>query len=308
MLCNAVAVGGGHVAVVASGDGPADVYAVESGTLHRLSADGSTWFGPFQRHVEHVDIPHPEGHTIDAWLLRASGNSGRGPLVIDNHGGPNLSFGPTPWLEMIALADAGIHVMWSNPRGSGGYGEAFARAATSLGDEDANDVLRVAEWAVEEGVADRDRIGITGLSSGGFMTIWMLSRHPGVFNAAVSENPVTDLLGMYGGSDTGIEYVRRQLGMENPWEHLEELLDRSPFTTIHLNNAPLLLLHCDQDLRCPAGQSEIVFAILRSLGREVEMVRYPDESHQMIAIGRPDRRADRIERMVMWFQRHLTGT
>lgn len=307
IVCNEVAVGGGRAAVAASDDGPANVYAVEGGRLRRLATDGSSWFGPFRRPVKHVEVPHPEGHTIDAWLMRATGNAGRGPLVIDCHGGPNLSFGPTPMLATTALADAGIHVIWSNPRGSGGYGEEYARAAVRYGEQEADDVLRVVEWAVEQGIADRDRIGITGLSSGGYMTIWLLSRHPGVFAAAVSENPVTDLIAQYGCGDNGIQVTRRAVGLDQPWDHLETFLDRSPYTKIHLNTAPLLLLHGEQDLRVPIGQSELVYTILRSLGRNVEMVRYPDESHEMNAIGRPDRRVDRIERMVGWFQQHLTS-
>lgn len=307
VVCNAIAVGGGRIAVAASGDGPADVYAVEGGKLRRLSRDGSSWFGPFQRRVEHVEVPHPDGHTIGAWFLRATGKAGRGPMVVDVHGGPNLSFGPSPWLEMIALADAGFHVIWSNPRGSGGYGETYARSRTRLGDKDASDILRVVDWAIGEGIADRDSVGIMGLSQGGFMTNWMLGRHPGVFKAAVSENPVTDLLAEYGGGDSGIAVARSAIDVDvdQPWDHIDAFLDRSPYTKIHLNTAPLLLLHCDQDLRVPAGQSEMVFTILRSLGREVEMVRYPDESHTMFMFGRPDRRVDRLERIVGWFSTHL---
>ena len=306
MVCNAIASGGGRVAVVASGDRPADVYAVEDGKLRRLSDDGSKWFGPFQRTVERFEVPHPDGHTIDAWLIRANGKTGKAPLIVAVHGGPALSYGPTPWLEMSALASAGFHVLWSNPRGSTGYGEAYARViAGKWGQKDASDVMRVADWAVEEGLTDRDRRGVFGLSYGGFMTNWLLGHHPGAFRAAVSENPVTDMLAEYASSDGGIQIGTGAVGADQPWDHLAEYLERSPFTKIHLNEAPLLLLQAEQDLRCPPGQTEMVFTILRSLGREVEMVRYPDESHIMLMIGRPDRRVDRIERIVSWFEKHI---
>jgi len=95
------------------------------------------------------------------------------------------------------------------------------------------------------------------------------------------------------------------VGAEHPWEHPHEFLARSPWFSIHRNHSPLLLLQAESDLRCPAGQTEMVFAVLRSLGREVEMIRYPGESHLMLALGRPDRRVDRIERIVDWFERHL---
>jgi acylaminoacyl-peptidase len=308
-VCVAIATGGGRTAVVASDGGPNEVYAVEDGKLRQLTTDGSQWYGPFRRAVEHVSIPHPDGHTIDTWLLSAHGNRQKAPLVINVHGGPNASHGPTPWLEMTALADAGLHVVWCNPRGSTSYGEGYARALEGRwGEPDGSDLLRVLDWAVEQGLADRNRAGIMGLSYGGFMTNWMLANHPGVFAAAVSENPVTDLLGEWATSDFGRFIGRRAIGKQNLWENLDEFLRGSPFVRIHQNHAPLLLLQAENDMRCPPGNSEMVFNILRTLGREVEMIRYPAESHVMLAIGRPDRRVDRIERMVGWFGKHLADS
>jgi dipeptidyl aminopeptidase/acylaminoacyl peptidase len=209
---------------------------------------------------------------------------------------------------MFALADAGFHVLWCNPRGSTGYGQAYAREVEARwGDKDASDVLRVVQWAIDEGLTDHDHLGVFGLSYGGFMTNWLLGNHPGVFRAAVSENPVTDMIGEYGTADYGMEIGRGAVGVEHPWEGMNQFLDRSPYTKIHRNESPLLLLQAEQDLRCPPGQSEIVFTLLRSLNREVEMVRYPNESHVLLMIGRPDRRVDRIERIVDWFQKHLVN-
>jgi dipeptidyl aminopeptidase/acylaminoacyl peptidase len=305
-LCSALAAGGGRVAVVASTDEPSDAYAVENGELRKLTDSGSSWFGPFNRVPERLSIKHPDGHDIDGWMMTANKNRTKAPLVIDVHGGPYASFGPTPWLEMNALADAGFHVIWSNPRGSTSYGEEYARSLDGRwGDPDGSDLLTIIDWAVNEGLADRKKVGIMGLSYGGFMTTWMLANHPGVFKAAVSENPVTDLLGEWATSDFGRFIGRRAIEVQNPWENMDAFLARSPATRMHQNHAPLLLLQAENDMRCPPGNSEMVFNILRTLGREVEMIRYPAESHVMMAIGRPDRRVDRLERIVGWFQKHL---
>jgi dipeptidyl aminopeptidase/acylaminoacyl peptidase len=207
---------------------------------------------------------------------------------------------------MVALADAGFHVLRANPRGSTSYGEKYAQTIDGAwGDADGDDLLRVIDWAVRRGLADRARVGIMGLSYGGFMTNWMLGHYPGVFAAGVSENPVTDMIGEYGSADFGRGIGRLAAGEEDPWEHPRAFLRRSPYTEIHRNESPLLLLQAEQDHRCPPGQSELPFTILRSLGRTVEMVRYPDESHVLILRGRPDRRVDRLERIVAWFSRHL---
>jgi dipeptidyl aminopeptidase/acylaminoacyl peptidase len=305
-ICIAIATGDGRVAVTASYGAPTDVYAVEKGELRPLTVDGSRWFVPYKRQTERVDVKHPDGHVIDTWLLTANGSRTRAPLVLDVHGGPNASFGPTPWLEMNALADAGMHVVFCNPRGSKGYGEEFSRAvAGRWGQDDQSDLLAVVDWAVNQGLTDRNTIGIMGLSYGGFMTNWMLGHHPGRFKAAVSENPVTDMLSEYANADGGRFIGREAAGVEEPWNNLQKFLDVSPYTRIHQNHAPLLLLQAESDLRCPPVNSEMVFNILRILGREVEMIRYPGESHVMFIIGRPDRRTDRMERIVSWFSQHL---
>jgi dipeptidyl aminopeptidase/acylaminoacyl peptidase len=305
--CSSIATGGGRIAVIAAtADHPNDVFAVEGGKLRRLTEDGSRWYGPFARSSEHLRIKHEDGHDIDAWLVPANGSRTKAPLVIDVHGGPNASFGPTPWLEMNALADAGIHVIWSNPRGSVSYGEKFAKDLEGAwGDPDGSDLLTIVDWAVGEGLADRKKLGIMGLSYGGFMTNWMLANHPGVFAAAVSENPVTDLLGEWATSDFGRYIGRRAIEVQNPWDDIDKFITRSPFFKMHQNHAPLLLLQGENDMRCPPGNSDMVFHILRTLGREVEMIRYPQESHLMLALARPDRRVDRLERIVGWFTKYL---
>jgi dipeptidyl aminopeptidase/acylaminoacyl peptidase len=137
------------------------------------------------------------------------------------------------------------------------------------------------------------------------MVNWLLGHHPGRFAAGVSENPVTDFVGMVGESDIGLFPPERFIGIPPLPEGIAAYLTRSPHTQLHRNEAPLLLIHCDQDRRCPPGQSELVFALLRSRGRPVEMIRYPDEPHYLCGIGRPDRRVDRLERIVDWFERHL---
>lgn len=305
-ICFAIASGGGRVAVVAATDSPMEVYAVEGGKLRPLTTDGSKWFGPFHRTVERIDVKHPDGHVIDTRFLLAQGARTKAPLVIDVHGGPNASFGPTPWFEMNELADAGFHVVFANPRGSTSYGEDFAHALSgNWGEVAASDVLRIVDWAVEGGLADRDRIGIMGLSYGGYLTNWMVANHPGVFRAAVSENPVTDLLLEWGASDFGREIGIGATGTRNPWDDREAFLKHSPTTRMHECTTPLLLLQAENDLRCPPENSEVVFTILRSLGREVEMIRYPGESHIMLGFGRPDRRVDRLERILDWFEKYL---
>jgi dipeptidyl aminopeptidase/acylaminoacyl peptidase len=307
LVCSALAARGSRVVVVATDGGrPGEVYAVESGRLRALTRHGSAWLGPFRRDPQRFRVPHPDGHDVDAWVVPASGARRRKRLVLQIHGGPHAAHAPTPWLEMLALADAGISVVYPNPRGSVGYGEEYARAIDAdWGERDSSDVLRVVDWALEEGLGEPGRVGVLGLSYGGYMTNWLLGHYPGRFAAAVSENPVTDLLSEFGQADVGTWIGPVAAGVRRPADDFARLLDRSPAAQIHRNEAPLLLLQAEGDLRCPPGQSELVFAILRQLGRTVELVRYPADSHVLMAVGRPDRRVDRIERIVAWFDRYL---
>ncbi len=305
VVAYALASAQGRVVVAAAVDGHAgELYAVEDGELRPLTRDGSRWFRPYRREPEPVRIRHREGHRLEGFLWRARGRRRRA-LILQIHGGPYLAHGPLPWLEMTALADAGFDVLAPNPRGSVTYGEDFARAIHGAwGEVDQTDFLRFAEWAVREGIADRGRVGLLGLSYGGLTVTYLLGRHPGRFAAGVSENPVTDYLSEYGASDAGTLVGTWGAGVE-PWEDAEHMRAASPLAQLHRSEAPLLMLQCEGDLRCPPHQTEMAYTMLRQLGRTVEMVRYPEESHLLVAVGRPDRRVDRIERIVDWFRRYL---
>jgi dipeptidyl aminopeptidase/acylaminoacyl peptidase len=307
IVCNAIVVAGERIAMVASDQGRAtEIYAIEDGTMRRLSSNGSEWLEPCRRDPVRHRLAHPEGHAFDTWLIEGRHGPRPGPVVIQIHGGPHAAHGPTPWLEMLALAGAGFHVLYPNPRGSSGYGEAFAKAIHGRwGEVDGSDHLHVVQWAIESGLADPQRIGLMGLSGGGYMTNWLLGHHPGRFRAGVSENPVSNWVSWYGGSDLSGYTDERFAGIGRLPEDIDAFLAASPFMKIHQNTAPLLLLQSEDDLRCPPEQSETLFAILRSRGVRTQMVRYPGESHFLAGIGRPDRRVDRMRRIVDWFREYL---
>jgi dipeptidyl aminopeptidase/acylaminoacyl peptidase len=305
VVTNAFSIANGKLAVLASVDSqPTELYALEDGELRALTSNGSAWMQPFARRPRNVSIHHQDGHEIESWVVDRRENADEpGPMIVQIHGGPHAAHSPTPWLEMLALADAGYTVLYPNPRGSSGYGEAFAAAAHGAwGPVGSEDILRTVQWAVEEGIADPERIGVMGLSHGGYLTAWLLGHHPGVFRAAVSENPVSNFVSWYGGSDLQAYTDERFAGLGKLPEDIDNFLAASPMMAIHHNTAPLLLLQSEGDLRCPPEQAETLFTILKLRGVPVQMVRYPGEPHFLAGIGRPDRRVDRMERIVAWFE------
>lgn len=307
IVCNAVATSAGRIVIVASVDGEAtDIYAIENGGLRRLTNHGSAWLRPFRRDPVRRRLRHPQGHEQDVWVVKSDEAARPGPTILHIHGGPHAAFGPTPWIEMLALADAGFTIVYPNPRGSSGYGEAFAKAAHGdWGQVGSDDVLHAVDWAIESGIADPDRIGVMGLSHGGYLTAWLLGHYPGRFKAAVSENPVSSFVSWYGGSDLQGYTDERFVGIGTLPEDIDGFLAASPFMHIHRNTAPLLLLQSEADLRCPPEQAETLFTILKQRGVTTRLVRYPGESHFLAGIGRPDRRVDRLSRIVDWFETYL---
>ena len=307
VVCAGLATGGGRVVVVAAEPGSAgEVYEVTSGRLRPLTRHGSRWIAPHRIEPERFSVRARGGPPIDGWLVPARGRRRRAPLVLKIHGGPHGAYGSPPFTETLALAHAGFHVLYTNPQGSAGYGNEFARALTGRwGELDSPEQLAAVNWAIRQGLAARSRIGVLGLSYGGYMVNWLLGHYPGRFAAAVSENPVTDIVSHFGTCDIATWIGPTAVGARFPHEDPDGFRERSPATLIHRNRAPLLLLQGEGDMRCPPDQSEIVFGILRGLGRDVEFVRYPEESHLQVASGRPDRRVDRLERIVGWFEQHL---
>jgi dipeptidyl aminopeptidase/acylaminoacyl peptidase len=173
------------------------------------------------------------------------------------------------------------------------------------GQPDADELLGLVDELVADGVADPKRIGVLGLSYGGLMVLSLIARHPRRFAAAVCENPVSDFVSFVGASDLGWFIGKRGAGFADAPMDLPAIVEGSPWTRLDAVRVPLLLLQSDDDLRCPPVQTDLVFQILRSRGRTVEMVRYPEESHYLMGFGRPDRRSDRIQRIVDWFEHNL---
>jgi dipeptidyl aminopeptidase/acylaminoacyl peptidase len=173
------------------------------------------------------------------------------------------------------------------------------------GGVDADDVHAAVDHVVALGLADPDRLGIMGLSYGGFMVNWLVGTS-GRFRAAVSENGVTNQLSTWANSDFGPEYCRMaELGDTLSADGVERLWRQSPLRHVANVRTPLLMLQAEADLRCPPQDNEQLFVALRHLGREVEYVLYPDEHHTFSSTGRPDRRIDRMERVLDWFRTHL---
>jgi dipeptidyl aminopeptidase/acylaminoacyl peptidase len=248
-------------------------------------------------------IPCVGGHEIQGWLLRAA-TPGRGPAVLMVHGGPYAAYGWSFFHELQTVAAAGYHVFYANPRGSIGYGRAFMRGLVGRwGHVDSEDIARIADAIESMPFVDPSRIAIAGGSYGGYLTNWVIS-HTRRFKCAISMRGVSNLISMFGTSDIGWDLIN-EFEEQTPWASLDRWWRISPLAHVHNIRTPLLLMHSDEDHRCPVGQAEEMFTALRILDRDVEMVRFLGESHGLSRSGRPHNRLERLRRIVDWFDRKL---
>jgi dipeptidyl aminopeptidase/acylaminoacyl peptidase len=251
------------------------------------------------------------GFTVDAWIMKPHGfePGRRYPLLLNVHGGPHAEYGYPFFDEFQVQAGAGYGVLYANPRGSQGYGEAFASAV--VGDWGGGDAADV-QAALDEALGrfdwiDPERLGLLGGSYGGFMTSWIVG-HSKRFRAACSERAVNVQTSMFGTSDIGFVFNQVELGGVLPWEDPAKYLERSPLTYAKDITTPLLILHSEDDLRCPIEQAEQLFVALKTLRREVVFVRFPDENHELTRSGKPRHRLERFRILLEWFGKYLRAT
>ncbi|MGE5580636.1 MAG: prolyl oligopeptidase family serine peptidase [Bacillota bacterium] len=257
---------------------------------------------------ERVTFSHPDGTTLEGWVIKPMGfkEGGKYPLVMEIHGGPHTTYGNVFFHEFQILAGHGFGVLYTNPRGSMGYGEEFARSI--VGDWcglDARDLEFMAEEALKMlPWADPERYGVTGGSQGGYFTNWLIS-HTLLFAAAVTQRSMSNLYSKYGVADNGWSGDRAGMGGKDLWDDEDFIMERSPIRYARNVRTPTLIIHSDMDFRCPLEQGEQWYVALKRLGVEVEMLLFHGENHELSRSGKPANRVVRLEGILDWFARHL---
>ncbi|MFE1625213.1 S9 family peptidase [Brevibacillus reuszeri] len=246
-----------------------------------------------------------DGWQIQGFVLRPANyvEGKKYPVLLDIHGGPHSMFGYTYFHQMQLFAAKGYAVVYTNPRGSSGFGAEFTHAVHGdYGGKDMADILNgLDEAARRYDFIDKDRAAINGLSYGGFMVNWLVT-HTDRFFAAVSEGCISNWVSMYGTSDIGPDFMEVEfLGKTD----MESLWKFSPLAYVQNVKTPLLLLHSDDDLRCPLEQAEQFYTYIKKQGGEVELLRMPNSSHGLLQIGVPSLRQARLEAMVDFVHAHL---
>jgi dipeptidyl aminopeptidase/acylaminoacyl peptidase len=246
-----------------------------------------------------------DGTEIQGWIVFPPGfrKTKKYPSILEIHGGPRVQYGYTFFHEMQYLAAKGYVVFYTNPRGGQGRGKTWAESiAGGWGGLDYQDCMAAADYLEKQKFIHPKKMGVTGGSYGGYMTNWIIG-HTDRFKAAVTQRSVTNLMSMYGSSDIGWSLEREFDG--TPWDNPENYQKCSPITYFRNVKTPVLIIHSEQDLRCPTEQGEQMFIMLKRLGKTVELVRFPEEPHGLSRHGRPDRRLARLSWIEKWFDKYL---
>jgi dipeptidyl aminopeptidase/acylaminoacyl peptidase len=236
-----------------------------------------------------------DGWRIEGWLYRPSPMpESAAPLALKIHGGPHAAYGQSFYFSVQALVGKGYAVLYVNPRGSVGYGEAFAQACDhDWGGGDYRDIMAGVDAALARGGLDSARMAVFGGSYGGYMTNWIIG-HTERFRVAVTINSVTNLLTSFGTGDIDSVWAEGDYGW--PWEREAFYRERSPLTYAARVTTPTRIIAAEHDYRCPISQSEELYTWLKKLGRApVDFVRMPGASHSLHASPRQRIRAWELE-------------
>jgi dipeptidyl aminopeptidase/acylaminoacyl peptidase len=253
--------------------------------------------------VESFKFDSADGTTIDAWFVAESGRGTPLPTVLYIHGGPFGATGNAFRYDFLLLASQGYGVLFANFRGSTGYGDAFTRAI--MGDWGARgfpDHMGAVDAAIERGFADPERLAVWGHSHGGFATCWIVG-HTRRFRAAIAEAGFCNFATLYYLSDIP-EIFSKDLG-GRPHEIPDVYRSRSPIAYAHRCTTPTMLLHGEQDLRCPISEAEQFHRVLCDVGCTTELFRIPNCSHSGDSTGPLSARRAQNEALLSWFGMHL---
>lgn len=247
------------------------------------------------------------GVEIEGWVMKPIDfdNSKKYPAILDIHGGPKTVYsGEVFFHEMQYWANEGYVVIFCNPRGSDGRGNEFADIRGKYGTIDYEDIMDFVDKVLQDNsYIDKERIGVTGGSYGGYMTNWIIG-HTNRFKAAVSQRSIANWISKFGTTDIGYYFVEDQQAA-TPWSDYEKLWFHSPMKYADKVKTPTLFIHSEEDYRCWLAEGLQMFTSLKYNGVESKLVMFREENHELSRSGKPKHRIRRLKEITQWFDKYL---
>ncbi len=258
---------------------------------------------------EHFTFKNRLGRTVDGWIMKPNDwkKGEKYPCVLEMHGGPRGVYGEGIFQEFHLLTAEGYAVIYTNPRGSAGYEETYTQAVMRhYGEVDHEDFMDFTDEALKRYPwIDESRVGLTGGSYGGYTTNWIITQTTR-YKAAVTCRSICNWISKFGVSDIGFMQPESISGEKTYWgEALVEQMKHSPLYYVDRVKTPCLIIHSEQDYRCPMAEGEQWFTALKLNNVPTELVRFPEENHELSRSGNPKHREERMEHILRWFKEYL---
>lgn len=308
MVAEFVPDGEGYAMIAMRGDGLPEIYLVAAdGAETRASKLGDALLETYET-VTPIEIRFTNacGAEIYGWVMPPVGYVPGMvyPAILDIHGGPKTVYGSVFFHEMQYWCAQGFAVMYCNPTGSDGRGDAFADIRGAYGQTDYDDIMRFVDEALTRfGFISSMHIGVTGGSYGGFMTNWIIG-HTDRFQAAASQRSISNWLGFFGTSDIGHTFGQSQM-QGSPWTTPEKLWGMSPLKYANRVKTPTLFIHSEEDYRCNMFEGIQMYYALRTFGVDTRLCLFKGENHELSRSGKPKNRIRRLQEITRWMEKYL---
>lgn len=288
-------------------DGLTELYALDGGTVTRLTNVNAAFLAAHKvAHAQHIPFTNSDGWELDGWILKPFGYEPgkKYPAVLEIHGGPRCAYSVSFFHEMQSLAGAGYFVFFCNPRGSEGYGEAFADLRGKYGDVDYRDLMEFTDHVLKHFPdIDEKRLGAAGGSYGGFMCNW-IEGHTNRFAAIASQRSVSNWVADFGASEIGVTFDKNEMSAD-PWTDMYKMWDQSPLKYANNARTPILFIHSMCDYNCTLDQGVEMFTAMKYFGVPARMCVFEGENHSLSRSGKPRHRLRRLSEIINWFDQYL---
>ena len=284
-----------------------EIYSINNGLENQLSFFNEDILKEKSLSIpERVSFKTNNEFEIEGWVLKPINydENKKYPAILDIHGGPKTAYGEIFFNEMQVWANMGYFVFFCNPRGSEGKGNAFADIRGIYGTIDYEDIIKFTDIVLEKYTnIDKNRLGVTGGSYGGFMVNWIIG-HTDKFRCAVSQRSISNWIDDFGTTDIGYYFNPDELGGDI-WSGFDKLWKQSPLKYANNVKTPTLFIHSEEDYRCYQTQAFQMFTALKYYGVESRLCLFKSENHELSRSGKPKHRLRRLKEITNWFEKYL---
>ena len=284
-------------------DRPSDLAVWRGGNVRKLTDLNRQLAGKRMGELRELSVTAPDGGRVPSWILLPPGYQAgqRVPTILEIHGGPAAAYGPHFSTDYQLYAAAGYAVLFTNPRGSTSYGQAFTDGIERrYPGPDYQDLMAAVDDAIAAGLADPDNLFVTGGSGGGVLTAWIVGKTDR-FRAAATQKPVINMVSQVLTAD-GVPYFARYWFGKMPWEDPLGYWNRSPLSLVGNVKTPTLVVVGSEDYRTPVSEAEQYYSALQLKGVPTALVKVPGASHSITA--RPSQSAAKASAIIAWFDRY----